>query len=151
MADVEQIVGGGMLVGGGGALAIAALKFGEAMMARLPSWTARERAKAGATERAAEAAADLIQLALQASGTSVSQLIARLDAAEAKISQLETENAQCHAQNAQLTQKYESLESWLHKNGVVVPVNQRPGLIVLTGASAEMTTAPTPDQRKPGT
>lgn len=130
MADLTQDA----LVGGGGAaLAIAVFKAAEALISRWPALIGKRRAEP--SERAAVAAADLIELAMQGAGTSVQQLLAEVGRLSAQCSaqarelaELKEAHADCEARTLSLEgqlntrgQQLESLARWFRANGMEVP------------------------------
>lgn len=121
MPDMGEVATGGGLFAGGGVLAVAAMRLVEA-------WWSKRRTPEQRLGDAASAASDLIQLAMQASGTSVQQLLSdvadlRRDQAEdrAEIATLRAEVEACHSREAQTAQLNRSLIRLLRAQGIELP------------------------------
>lgn len=96
MPDLVEILSGAGLTGTGALLGAAALKFVEAQLAR-------RRTPEQKLGDAASAASDLIRLALDASGTSVQQVLKAQQDLEKRLHQLEESHAACEARCEDLT------------------------------------------------
>jgi len=123
MPDLSEVATGSGLVGGGAVMAVAAMKFVE-------SWLARRRTPEQKIGDAAGAASELIRLALEASGTSVQQLLEEQRAMRGEIETLKAEVELCHAREAQSAQVNRSLIAVLRRQGIDLPADEGVGAFV---------------------
>lgn len=121
MPDLTDAAIGGGGVGVGVALGVAALRFAQALIEK-------RRTPAQQLGDAAGAASELIKLALDASGTSVQQLLEELQGMRAEVADLRREVDACHsremaggARSAQLEQINRSLINVLRRQGIDLP------------------------------
>lgn len=121
MPDLTEAAIGGGGLGVGVALGVAALKFAQAVIEK-------RRTPEQKLGDAAGAASELIKLALEASGTSVQQLLEELQGMRSEVAALRQEVDACHsresasdARSAQLEQINRSLINVLRRQGIDLP------------------------------
>lgn len=129
MPDLGETLIAAASGGTGVALGVAALKFAQALLAR-------RRTPEQKMGDAAGAASELIKLALEASGTSVQQMLERQEALGARLQELESSHAACESRCESLTgelrqanQRLDSLMRQLREPGATSPGGPLAGVV----------------------
>lgn len=145
MPDLVEIAG---YLGAGG-LGAAALKLVDTVVSK-------RRTPEQKLGDAADAAGHLIELALEASGSSVKQLMGELRALRAKVDNLERSHAECEARcesltqdNRQMAQKLDSLLRQLRDPASTQPGGALSGAVIEL-ADGDVTVIPPASQRRTG-